>query len=347
MSDPRGGRLRRHVGDAAPGLLLCIGLTGAALLIERIEAALLGFPFVDALVIALLLGVAVRTFWVPGRAWVGGIRLSGGLILEIAVALLGASVSLTAILASGGPLLIGVVATVVVAFAISFLVGRAMGLSSTVSILVASGNSICGNSAIVAVAPVIGASARDIAGSIAFTAVLGVLVVLGLPLLVPLLRLSDAQYGTIAGLTVYAVPQVLAATLPVGLGAAQIATIVKMTRVLMLTPLLLVLSILHNRPEGGAHGAPKLQLSRLVPWFILAFVALAAIRSAGWLPDAVVPPATSAAKILTIVAMSALGLGVDVKTMREIGGPISACVVISLVALVLISIAVTWLVGID
>ena len=82
------------------------------------------------------------------------------------------------------------------------------------AVLVACGNSICGNSAIAAVAPVIGADGKDVAASIAFTAVLGVLVVLGLPLLVPLLRLSETQYGVLAGLTVYAVPQVLAATAP-------------------------------------------------------------------------------------------------------------------------------------
>src|SRR5436853_7003212 len=84
------------------------------------------------------------------------------------------------------------------------------------SVLVACGNSICGNSAIAAVAPIIGARGEDIASSIAFTAVLGVVVVLGLPLLVPVLDLSLTQYGTLAGLTVYAVPQVLAATLPIG-----------------------------------------------------------------------------------------------------------------------------------
>ena len=85
------------------------------------------------------------------------------------------------------------------------------------AILVAAGNSICGNSAIAAVAPVIGASSKDVASSIAFTAVLGVVVVLLLPLAVPLLHMTELQYGVLAGLTVYAVPQVLAATAPIGL----------------------------------------------------------------------------------------------------------------------------------
>ncbi|WP_163413883.1 putative sulfate exporter family transporter, partial [Escherichia coli] len=78
------------------------------------------------------------------------------------------------------------------------------------AILIACGNSICGNSAIAAVAPVIEADGDDIASSISFTAILGVLMVLGLPLLIPLLKLTATQYGILAGLTVYAVPQVLA-----------------------------------------------------------------------------------------------------------------------------------------
>jgi uncharacterized membrane protein YadS len=96
------------------------------------------------------------------------------------------------------------------------MICRLLGLPQRMSILVACGNSICGNSAIAAVAPVIGADGDDIACSISFTAVLGVIVVLTLPLLVPILHLSLTQYGVLAGLTVYAVPQVLAATLPIG-----------------------------------------------------------------------------------------------------------------------------------
>ena len=100
------------------------------------------------------------------------------------------------------------------AFALRLLIAicRLLGLPLRMSILVACGNSICGNSAIAAVAPIIDADGDDVASSIAFTAVLGVVVVLGLPLLVPLLKMSLTQYGVLAGLTVYAVPQVLAAT---------------------------------------------------------------------------------------------------------------------------------------
>src|ERR1700675_1837819 len=137
------------------------------------------------------------------------------------------------------------------ALSISFVICRVTGLPLRMAILIACGNSICGNSAIAAVAPVIGADSDDIAASISFTAMLGVIVVLTLPLMVPVLQLSLTQYGVLAGLTVYAVPQVLAATLPIGALSNQVGTVVKLVRVLMLGPVVLGLSLIsrHLPPE--------------------------------------------------------------------------------------------------
>ena len=136
--------------------------------------------------------------------------------------------------------MLGIAAVVALAIGASYALGRLLGLPKRMAVLVACGNSICGNSAIAAVAPVIGAKPEDVASSIAFTAILGVIVVLALPLLVPLLDLSLTQYGVLAGLTVYAVPQVLAATVPVGLVSTQLGTLVKLVRVLMLGPVVIV-----------------------------------------------------------------------------------------------------------
>ena len=163
----------------------------------------------EPLVLATFTSTAIRAAWTPPDRYHPGIAFAGRTLLELAVVLLGASHSASAILAAG-PWLIG--AVVAVALAIGFGIGRAVGLPARMSTLVACGNAICGNSAIAAVAPVIGAGPRDLASSIAFTAVLGVVAVL--PLLV--LGLSGMQYGVVAGLTVCAVPQVLAATAPLG-----------------------------------------------------------------------------------------------------------------------------------
>src|ERR1700709_1846448 len=239
-----------------PGLMLCIFITGVAMVLQNWEEAAFSHPYVEALVIAILLGIAIRSFWQPGDIWHAGISFSAKTLLEIAVVLLGASISLGAIVASGPALLSGIVATVVAALAASYATSRALGLPRRVSILLAGGNSICGNSAIAAVAPVIGADSDDVASSIAFTAILGVVVVLALPLLIPLLGLSETQYGVLAGLSVYAVPQVLATTMPISPVSAQLGTLVKLVRVLMLGPVVVLLSLFRSR-LGVAGPAPR------------------------------------------------------------------------------------------
>jgi uncharacterized membrane protein YadS len=112
-------------------------------------------------------------------------------------------------------------AIVFLAIGVSYALGRLFGLPHRMATLIACGNSICGNSAIAAVAPVIGADGEDVAASIAFTAVLGVVVVLILPLLALAWHMSPRAFGVFAGLTVYAVPQVLAATAPISSVSAQ------------------------------------------------------------------------------------------------------------------------------
>lgn len=200
-----------------PGIALCLAVTLVSFALQIAEVRVCGHPYVEALVIAIVLGMAVRTLWQPAQLWRSGIAFCAKQLLEVAVMLLGASVSFSAIAASGALLIGLVVAIVVLMIGLSFFIARALSLPVRISILIACGNSICGNSAIAAVAPVIGASSDDIASSISFTAILGVLMVLGLPLLLPLLGLSATQYGILAGLTLYAVPQVLAATVPAGL----------------------------------------------------------------------------------------------------------------------------------
>ncbi len=331
---------------AVPGIVLCIVVTLVSLTAQMAEERAFGHPFVEALVVAILLGMAIRMFWQPGARWRSGIAFSAKQLLEFAVMLLGASISLGAIVASG-PLLLGaIVATVCVTIAASFSISRTLGLPTRISILIACGNSICGNSAIAAVAPVIGADSDDIASSISFTAILGVLMVLGLPLLIPLLGLSPTQYGILAGLTVYAVPQVLAATVPAGLASTQIGTLVKLVRVLMLGPVVVALSLLAPRLRAGASGPVRRPgLTKLVPWFIIGFLLLGAARSLGLVPDAVVAPVARGASLLTVVSMAALGLGVDVRIISRVGGRVTTAVTLSLLLLLTISLVLIRLLG--
>ena len=152
--------------------------------------------WLEALIFAILLGVAIRSLWTPASRWRAGIEFSAKTLLAIAVGLLGASVGVRAVLAIG-PAFIGVSRSFRRGDRGELGISRALGLPQRMAIMVACGNSICGNSAIAAVAPVIGAAGEDVASSTRSRRA-GVIVVLVLPLLVPLLQMSLTQYGVMA-----------------------------------------------------------------------------------------------------------------------------------------------------
>ena len=321
-----------------PGLLACAAVAVAAVAVQTLELRLFGRGWIDAIVLAILIGAAVRSVWTPPAALRPGVEFSARTLLEIAVVLLGASVSAATVMAIGPGLLLGTALVVTLAVVVSYGLGRLLRLPRRMAVLIACGNAICGNSAIAAVAPVIDADAEDVSAAIAFTAVLGVVVVLALPLLGAALAMTDVRYGVLAGLTVYAVPQVLAATLPVGAVAAQAGTLIKLVRVLMLGPVCLALAVtvaLRRRSAAGA-GAPRrrVPLGHLLPWFIVGFLLMMGARSLGLIPAAALPVLGWTTTALTVLAMAALGLSTDARAVARSGPRIAAVVTLSLLALI-------------
>lgn len=320
-----------------PGTLLATGVAALALLTERMQLRWLGRPWIDALVFGIVLGTVLRTaVRLPARVH-AGIAFAAKLPLEVAIVLLGASVSFSAVGAAGALLLGLIAAIVLLAIGIGYGIGRLLGLPARLATLVACGNAICGNSAIVAAAPVIEADSDEVAASIAFTAALGIVVVLVLPLAVPLFGLDQRHYGILAGMTVYAVPQVLAATLPVGAVSAQVGALVKLMRVVMLGPVMLLLGLTAGRP-----GAARVPLHRLLPWFVLGFIGMMLLRSSGLLAPALADAMQHTSALLTLVAMAALGLSVNLRSVLASGGRVLAAGTLSLLALAAISALLVW-----
>lgn len=338
MENSANNRENPGIRSLLPGVLSSAAVSGLALASEQLELWLTGGTWIEALVLAILIGALCRLFLRRPEAFEPGVAFSAKYFLEVAIVLLGASVSAAAVMEMGLPL-IGAIALVVgVALVASYAIGRGLGLSRSVALLVACGNSICGNSAIAATAPVIRADAEDVASSIAFTAVLGMLTVLLLPVLVPLLGLSATGYGVMAGMTVYAVPQVLAATAPVSALSIQIGTFVKLVRVLMLGPVIFLLSLVSGKARGE-----RPALHRMVPWFILGFLALLVARSLGLIDAALAARMNGVATGLTILSMAALGLGIDLRRVMRAGPRVTAAVVLSLGVLVAASYAMVLL----
>lgn len=315
-----------------PGMGLALLLTVLAVGMERLETAYLHDTLLEALVAALFLGIAWRNLVGIRPAQAAGVDFSAREVLEFAVVLLGASVHLPSLFKQGFTLLLAITLAVALTLFLSFRLGLLLGLNRREATLVAVGNAICGNSAIAAVAPTLRATPDEVARAIAFTAVLGVVVVVGLPLLVPLLGFSHYQYGILAGLSVYAVPQVVAAAARVSDVSLQVATSVKLVRVMLLGPLVLGLSLREGK------GNPQLKAGKLVPWFITGFLTLSVLRSSGLVSAELGKSLAGMGKQLTILAMAGLGLGVDLESVRRAGLRATLAVVGSLLILISLSI---------
>lgn len=325
---------RARLATATPGVALAAAVGLAAWLAERGFIASTGHAPIEALVLAILLGAVLRAAWTPGVRFDPGLAIASGFLLECSIVLLGAGADLRQFARVGIVLGAAIAGIVLLALFSGFAIGRALGLTRTHALLVACGNAICGNSAIVAVAPVIGARRDEVASAIAYTAVLGVVVILGLPHLIPLFGLDDYRYGVLAGLTVYAVPQVIAAAYPVSVLAGQTATLVKLARVLLLGPLVFTLSLLERR-RVGASAADVKGHPPYVPWFVVGFAAAALLRTGGIIDPGAGDAARDSARLLTLLAMAALGLGVDLRAVRQVGPRVASVVTGSLVVIVI------------
>ncbi len=327
----------------APGLVLVTAIGLLAFAIQFIEVQLLGQPMIEALVLALLIGILWRNILGLSARSIPGIRFAGKQLLELAIVLLGASLDLSLLTAAGPSLIYAAILTVSFGLLISFAIGRLIGLNRRLATLIAVGNSICGNSAIAAVAPVIAAEPDDIASSIALTAIVGVAMVLGLPVLIGTLHLGLYQYGVLAGLTVYAVPQVLAATFPQGAMTMQVGTLVKLLRVLLLGPVIVLIVVFGLKKLDASS---RIIWHRIIPWFIGGFMFMACLRSEGIIPTAAVEGLQQISLALTVLAMAALGLEANLKAISKVGFRVITTVALSLLALITISASLIRLLNI-
>lgn len=326
-----------------PGVFVCAAITAVAFILASMQESLFDHAVLEPLVLSLILGLTLRLVWTPPSVFTKGIAFAGKQLLEFAIVVLGITLNLGAVVDAGWKLLVSVLLLVSMTLIVGIAIGKSMGLSVKLATLIAVGNAICGNSAIAAVAPVIRAKKEDVAAAIALTAVFGVGVVLALPLLVPVFNLSDERFGTVAGLSVYAVPQVLATTFAVSTTAGQVGSLVKLTRVIMLGPVVALFAFLY-REDGDESSKPG--LSKFVPWFVIGFFVCAVVRTAGFVPDSLTEPATQTSRVLTAIAMAGLGLGVDIRSIRHTGGPVLRVVSILTVILVSSALLVTWVLGI-
>lgn len=326
-----------------PGFIMALCIAGAAKAVEMV----LPMHIVGASVIALFAGMIINSFWRP--AWAAqGLKFTSKKILKFAIILLGASLSMNVILSVGRLSLMVMFFTLLACFGGGYLVGKALGLNWKLSNLISAGTGICGGSAIAAVAPVIDAEDRDIAYAMSATFLFDMAMIVLFPIMGRALGLSDEAYGLWAGTAVNDTSSVVAAGYAFSEGGGDFATMVKLTRTLAIIPTVLVFAFVNIHLTRKNHletSGNKINFRGLFPWFILGFLALAAINSSGIIPAGISKIAKDASKFLMIAALAAIGLGTSLKDMKKSGvNPMLHGFIIS-VLVVIVAIAVEWFMG--
>lgn len=301
-------------GAAGPAALLPgLALAGAlAALAFGIRAA---FPerAPGALMLAIVLGAAWRNLrGVPAAAG-PGIAACLRRPLRIGIVLLGLQLTLAQLLAITPAGVALLVACVVLTFGFTLAIGRLLGVDAGLSMLIAAGTSICGASAAVAMNAVVRDRSESVAYALGVVTLFGTVAMLGFPLVGALAGMTDQAYGVWIGASVHEVAQVVAAAFALGDEAGQYGMASKLSRVLMLAPMVLLLGlVLARRASGGASAVP-------VPWFAFGFVAMVCVASADILPDAAHVALAWLSQALLAVALVAVGLETDLRSLRAQG----------------------------
>ena len=330
-----------------PGYAMSVGIAIIAYALHELPFA----PFsiasdagvrhpISAPILAVLIGLAARNLIVLPDAVKAGCKSAIKTYIPVAIVLTGGGLNLAVVSTIGVKALFIVVACIAVALAAGYYLGRICKLSHETSLLLGSGTAICGNSAIVATAPLIDAKDDDIVLSIGTVNLFGLLAMLAWPFVGGWLALSPEAFGVWAGTTIHAVPQVVAAGFAYGPEAGTLAALVKLVRVACLAPMVFFLAIIHARRHmGDTNGGPlTVRYARLVPWFVWGFVILSLTHTLGLLPAMSFAPVnpftgetlapitfelaaacTALANLLLTMDMAAIGLEVNLRQLAGVG----------------------------
>ena len=337
-----------------PGFALALVVAVAARLIGSIPVGANKVDaYIGASVIALFIGMIINSLWKPTEQFAGGIKFTSKKVLKFAIILLGASMSVSTILHVGGQSLEVMVFTLLTCFGGGYFIGKALGLNWKLSNLISAGTGICGGSAIAAIAPVIEAKDSDIAYAMSATFLFDMAMIVLFPIMGHAIGLSDNAYGLWAGTAVNDTSSVVAAGYAFSEAAGDFATMVKLTRTLAIIPTVIVFALIQvnlKRKEALAAGSTSdakanIKFTKLFPWFILGFLALAAIKSIGLIPDGVSAVLKDVSKFLMVAALAAIGLNTSFKEMAKSGiKPMLHGFIISALV-VIVAIAVEWFMG--
>ena len=300
------------------GIAICFAVAGLSVLLEKlIPGELLG-----ASIIALFMGTIVNSFFHP--KWIQpALKFTSKKILKAAIILLGASLSVSTILSVGKMTFFVMIFTFAMCFGAGFFIRKLFGLNWKLSNLISAGTGICGGSAVAAIAPVIDADDKDIAFAMSSTFLFDMVMIALYPLMGKALGMSDIAYGIWAGTSVNDTASVVASGYAFSEAAGDFATMVKLTRTIAIIPTVLVfawIGVRMKKKEMQVTGdGKKVNMMKIIPWFIGGFLLLAIINSVGLIPAAVSGIMKTASKFLMVTALAAIGLNTSLTDFKKAG----------------------------
>jgi uncharacterized integral membrane protein (TIGR00698 family) len=300
-------------------------------------------PLIGAPVLALVAGLVVRNASGALPTLRPGVEFTLKRLLRLAIILFGLTLSFAQVIQIGAGSFVVIAATIVLALGLTHIFGRWLRAPAGLVSLIGVGTAICGATAIITVGPIIESREEEIAFAVTTIFLFNMLAVVAYPLMGHLLALPDSLYGVWAGTAIHDTSSVLAASFAFSEPAGKVATVVKLTRTLVLVPLALIYGIAHSyvKSAGATGRGVRVNLVRIFPWFILWFVVAALLNTFGLVGVTARTWAALVGKFLVVMVMGAVGLSADLRRMRQIGlGPLyiglAASIMIAVVSIALI-----------
>lgn len=324
------------------------GLAAAAAAVLLAFAAHWLFPAVPAMSFAVGLGILAANLPGSRRAVLGplapGLKFSAKTLMRTGIVLLGARLSLAQLAGLGWRALLLTVLLVLAAFAGTYLLAKAFRLPGEQPLLLAAGFSICGASAVAAVAAARGSRYRDAATPVALVTLCGTLAIAVLPAVGQLAELPVRIFGFWVGASVHDVGQVVAAAQTAGPAALAVAVVVKLVRVATLAPMVAAVTLHGRRRSAGA--ADRGARPPLVPLFLAGFLAMVLLRSTGWLPPSVLEVLGLLQDIMLAAALFALGASVRLRELAGSSRPAVAAALLAWLLIAVLGLAAAFLAGV-
>ena len=303
------------IGKIMPGLLLVGGLTAIAYGLRKLP----GVGLLSPMILAIALGMIFHNTVSTPVAAKAGVQFAMRRLLRLAIILLGLQLTIAQVIEVGARGMLIIVATLLATFQFTRWLGSRLGVDAKLAELIAAGTSICGASAVIAANTVTRGSDEDVTYAVACVTVFGSLAMFLLPFLGGVIALDAHAFGLWSGASIHEIAQVVAAAFQRGQAAGEFGTIAKLSRVILLAPLVLGMGWFARRSakqNADADGGPG-QVP--IPWFVIGFVALVALNSAITLPSALKQMLITLTAVLLTMALAAMGLETDLRKLRMKG----------------------------